>query len=323
MNILSGRHHLRRLFIGALITVSALAITSCGQQSDSEPEAPKTPRVALIMKSLANEFFINMAEGAKQHQAANPSQYELVVNGIRNESDLAAQVSLVEQMMATRADVIVIAPADSKSLLPVAKRAMDQGIVVINIDNQFDQALLNEMGIKVPFVGPDNRAGAKEIGDYLATQLTAGDEVAIIGGIPSAFNAQQRQKGFEDAMNEAGMTIVATQAADWEQAKAAAIAAAILSEQPNLKAILCANDSMALGAVAAVRQAGRSDQVKVVGFDNISAASDMVKSGELLATADQYGDQLAVFGIEYALQILASGEAPADRQTPIKLITAE
>ncbi|WP_156507849.1 sugar ABC transporter substrate-binding protein [Halioglobus sp. HI00S01] len=304
----------------------ALTLTGCGNAEQSSAPAstpedtPDKPRVALIMKSLANEFFINMAAGAEQHQAQNDS-YELVVNGIKNESDLAQQVSLVEQMMATQVDIIVIAPADSKGLLPVVKRAIDQGIVVVNIDNKFDDSILADMGIKVPFVGPDNREGARLVGDALAAQLTAGDQVAIIGGIPGAFNARQRQLGFEDAMNAAGMAIVATQAADWEQAKAASVTGAILSENPDLKAILAANDSMALGAVAAVRQAGKTDAIAVVGFDNISAAAELVQTGEMLATADQFGDQLAVFGIEYALQILGSGDIPEDRKTPIELIT--
>ena len=303
----------------------ALTLAACGSEQPAAtetaaPEADKPVRVALIMKSLANEFFINMADGARAHQAENGS-YELVVNGIKNESDLAQQVSLVEQMMATRVNVIVIAPADSKGLLPVVKRAMDQGIVVVNIDNKFDDAILADMGIRVPFVGPDNREGAKLVGDALAAKLKAGDQVAIIGGIPGAFNAQQRQLGFEDAMQAANMEVVSIQAADWEQAKAASVAGAILVENPELAAILAANDSMALGAVAAVRQAGKTDDVLVVGFDNISAANDLVQSGEMLATADQFGDQLAVFGIEYALQILASGDIPDDRKTPIELIT--
>ncbi|MCE2027303.1 sugar ABC transporter substrate-binding protein [Sessilibacter corallicola] len=312
---------------GFLITLGLLSACDSGtpaaNQEATTSSEDKPARVALVMKSLANEFFINMANGAETHQKDNADKYELIVNGIRNESDLAQQVSLIEQMMATQVDVIVVAPADSKSILPVAKRAIDQGITVINIDNKFDQELMAKMGVSIPFVGPDNRAGARKIGEYLAQQLTAGDQVAIIGGIPGAFNAQQRQAGFEDAMTAADINVVSIQAADWEQAKAATIAAAILSENPELKAILAANDSMALGAVAAVRQAGRSDDVLVVGFDNISAAQDMVKNGSMLATAEQYGDQLAVFGIEYALQILESGQSPEDKNTPVDLVTQE
>lgn len=324
------RYSLQRV---SVIITTLLLLSACdtGQQSSTGTEESTTgnnttknkPRVALVMKSLANEFFINMADGAKAHQAEHSDEYELIVNGIRNESDLAQQVSLVEQVMATGVDVIVIAPADSKSLLPVVKRAKDQGAVVINIDNKFDQETLDKMGISIPFVGPDNREGARMVGEYLASQLSSGDKVAIIGGIPSAFNAQQRKAGFEDAMQAANIEIVSTQSGDWEQAKAATVAAAMLSENPELKAILCANDSMALGAVAAVRQAGKQEDVKVVGFDNISAAKNMVKNGAMLATAEQYGDQLAVFGIEYALQVLKTGETPEDKKTKVDLITQQ
>jgi len=80
---------------------------------------------------------------------------------------------------------------------------------------------------------------------------------------------------------------------------------------------------MALGAVAAVKAAGREGQVLVAGFDNISAARELVKSGRLVATADQHGDQLAVFGIEHALEMLKTKTAPKDRQTPVDLITAD
>lgn len=303
-----------------------LTLTACGKQeapSRSTPESsPDAPRIALVMKSLANEFFTSMADGARAHQAANPGRYALIVNGIRNESDLAQQVALVEQMMATGVDAIVIAPADSRGLLPVARRAAAQGIVVVNIDNRFDRDVLADMNVEIPFVGPDNREGARKVGEVLAAELAPGDQVAIIGGIPGAFNAQQRQAGFEDAMRSAGIEVVSIQSADWEQARAATVTSAILGEYPQLKALLCANDSMALGAVAAVRQAGRADDILVVGFDNITAANTLVQSGAMLATADQYGDELAVFGIEYALEILATGQAPQDRNTPVDVVVA-
>ena len=314
----------RNLIFGLFLTA---VLSACGSEKDAEDESntPKSQpvRVALIMKSLANEYFINMMEGAKAHQLENAEKYELIVNGTKNESDLAQQVSLVEQMMAAQVDILVLAPVNSKGMLPVVKRAIDQGIVVVNIDNRFDQDLLQQMDMSVPFVGPADREGAKLVGQEVAKYLKAGDEVAIIGGLPGAYNAQQRQAGFEDAMAESGLNIISIQSADWESAKSATVAAAILSEKPNLKALLCSNDSMALGAVAAVRQAGRTDDVLVVGFDNLSAANDLVQSGELLATIDQHGDELAVYGIEYALQILHSGIIPENIITPVDLIVAK
>jgi ribose transport system substrate-binding protein len=299
-----------------LITLSVLVLAACSPA----PETSK-PQVALIMKSLANEFFATMAKGAEAHHAAHATDYDLLVNGIKNETDLSEQVNLVEQMVARGAQAIVIAPADSKALVPVLKRAADQGVLIINIDNQLDADALAQSGLKAPFVGPDNRAGARQVGLALAKKLQPSDAVAIIEGVPTAFNGQQRRTGFEDAMKEAGMKIVSVQSGNWEMEKANALAASILSEHPTLKAILCANDSMALGVVSAIQSAGKQGQILVAGFDHISAIQPMIADGRVTATADQHADQLAVFGIEAALKILKGSAPPTNQTTAVDLIT--
>jgi ribose transport system substrate-binding protein len=263
-----------------------------------------------------------MQDGATQHQQSHASEYDLIANGIKDELDVARQVELVEQMIAQQVNAIVIAPADSKALVAACQRAQAAGIVVINIDNKLDAAVLAERNLKIPFVGPDNRKGARLAGEALAKQLKPGDQVAIIEGVPTAFNAQQRKAGFEDAMKAAAMNVVSSQSASWETAKANQVAAALIVEKPELKALLCANDSMALGAVAAINATGKRDKIKVIGFDNIQAVKPLLQAGAMLATVDQHGDQLAVFGIEYALEVLKNKTAPADKETAVDLITA-
>lgn len=306
----------------ALLTAGLLLLGGC-QKSDSTGSAaagaPAKPRVALVMKSLANEFFGTMAAGAKAHQAKNAATYDLVVNGIKNETDLAEQVSLVEQMVAMRVQAIVIAPADSKALVPVLKRASAAGIVVVNIDNRLDAGALKDSGLSVPFVGPDNRAGAAAVGRVLAAKLAKGDAVAIIEGIPTADNGRQRRLGFEDAIKEAGLNLVAVQSGQWEMERANTVAAGLLNAHANLKAIFCGNDNMALGAVAAIKAAGREGRVLVAGFDHIKAVQPLLASGAIVATADQHADQLAVFGIEAALEMLKT-KATADRATPVDVV---
>ena len=312
---------LSRKVVICLSLASTLLLHGCEKPQSTASEAVAKPRVAVVMKSLANEFFVNMAEKTREHQAENADDYDLILNGIKDESDLTQQVALVEQMIALNVDIIVIAPADSRALIPVINRAIAQGIVVINIDNRLDPQLIADAQISVPFVGPDNREGARLVGEHLASTLNAGDEVAIIGGISTAFNAQQRQLGFEDAMAAAGATIVSVQDGSWEQGKSSTITSALVSEYPKLKALLCSNDNMAIGAVAALRQAGKIGSIQVVGFDNIDATHDLLRNGEMLATGDQYGGQLAVYGIEYGLQILHGGTIPDDRKTPVDLVT--
>jgi ribose transport system substrate-binding protein len=273
------------------------------------------------MKSLANEFFATMADGAKAHQATAGDRYELITNGMRNETDVSEQVTLIEQMVARGVAAIVIAPADSKAVVPALKRAADAGVLVINIDNRLDPEVLAEAGLAAPFVGPDNREGARRAGEAVATQLDAGAEVAIIEGIVTAFNGQQRALGLEDAATAAGLRIVARQSGQWEMEKANGIAAAMLSEHPSLAAILCANDSMALGAAAAIEASGR--RVLLSGFDNVPAVAPLLADGRLSVTVDQHGDRLAVEGIEAALAILAGAAAPEDRTTPVDLVTGK
>lgn len=307
---------------GIITLVLCLVVYGAGLVGCRRADSGK-PRVALVMKSLANEFFKTMEDGAKGHHQSHSSEYELVTVGIKDESDVAQQIKLVEAMIAQQVDAIVIAPVDSMALVPVCKQAMEAGIIVVNIDNKFDVETLASREVKIPFVGPDNRKGARLAGDYLAKQLTKGDQVAIIEGAPNAFNGIQRKLGFEDAMNQAGMNIVSSQTGYWETNRANKVASAMIITEPGLKAILCANDSMALGALAAVRAAGKTDDILIVGFDNIAAVQRALKEGKILCTVDQHADKLAVFGIEYALEMLNEGGIPEDKETAVNLVTVE
>jgi ribose transport system substrate-binding protein len=309
------------MFVWSCMIVSALFLAGCTKPEVAETKGgPEKKRIALVMKSLANEFFKTMEDGAKEHAAANSGDYELICNGIKDEQDVNRQINIVNQMIAKKVDALIIAPADSKALIPVCRKAMEKGIVVINIDNKFDADVLAQEGIQIGFVGPNNRIGAKLAGDFLAKQLAKGDKVAILEGRPGAFNGLQRKLGFEDAMKEGGMEIVTSQSAYWEQKNAYDIATQIHNKySADLKAVLCANDSMALGAAQALKGKG----VKVIGFDNISAIQTLIKEGAVLCTVDQHADLIAVKGIEYALEILKTGNTPADQETAVDLVTGE
>ncbi|AVI85327.1 LacI family transcriptional regulator [Pseudomonas syringae pv. tomato] len=313
-------------FAGRLLAVAMFAaVTAVMPLSAAYAQTPKKPKVALVMKSLANEFFLTMEDGAKAYQKEHANDFDLISNGIKDESDTSAQIRIVEQMIVSRVDALVIAPADSKALVPVLKKATDAGIKVVNIDNQLDPDVLKSKSLMIPFVGPDNRKGAELVGDYLARQLKSGDEVGIIEGVSTTTNAQQRSAGFKDAMDKAQMKVVSTQSGNWEIDKGNAVASAMLNEYPNLKALLAGNDSMALGAVSAVRAAGKAGKVMVVGYDNINAIKPMLKDGRVLATADQFAAKQAVFGIEAALKLVKGEKVDTNEkgviETPVELVT--
>src|SRR5258706_9394940 len=313
-------------FAGRLLAVAVLAAASAALPlSPAFADTPDKPKVALVMKSLANEFFLTMETGAKDYQKHNANQFELITNGIKDETDTANQIRIVEQMIVSKVDAIVLAPADSKALVPVVKKAVDAGIIVVNIDNRLDPDVLKSKDLNVPFVGPDNRKGAQKVGDFLAKKLKAGDQVGIIEGVSTTTNAQQRTAGFKDAMDKAGAKVVSVQSGDWEIDKGNAVASAMLNEYPNLKALLAGNDNMAIGAVSAVRAAGKQGQVYVVGYDNINAIRPMLKDGRVLATADQYAANQAVFGIDTALKAICEHKKQSDLsgvvETPVDLVT--
>src|SRR5262245_8280618 len=107
----------------ALLLIAVTLLAGCKQPSSPPASSTGKPRIALVMKSLANEFFQTMGQGARRHQQAHATEYDLIANGTKDELDIGRQVELVEQMIAQRVDAIVIAPADSKALISVCKKA--------------------------------------------------------------------------------------------------------------------------------------------------------------------------------------------------------
>ena len=305
-----------------LLAASLLLISGCSvEEGDRSPNDGGKPKVALIMKSLANEFFVTMASAAEDHQNQQEDVYDLIVNGIKNESDLAQQVALVDQMIGIGVDAIVIAPADSKALVPALARARQNGIHVVNIDNRLDREVLSEYELVIPFIGPNNRKGARDAANFALEKLPEGSNVVILEGVTTAQNAIERRMGFEDAVKANGANLLSKQSAAWDQTEAAEVTASILVRHPDVQLILAANDNMALGAASAVYFADLDHDVSIVGFDNISAIRPLLLDGRVVATVEQYGDQFAVNGIELALEMIKGESELVDRETPLDVVS--
>ncbi|MEH6654558.1 sugar ABC transporter substrate-binding protein [Loktanella salsilacus] len=282
--------------------------------------AQDKPVVGLVMKSLANEFFQNMMEGAEAH-AAQRGDYELRAVGMQNETDFESQINAVENFITQGVDAIVIAPADSKAMVRPIKKAIAAGITVVNFDVALDADAKAQQGLELAFVGPDNRGGAKMAGDALAEALGAGAKVVIIEGNPGADNATQRRLGFEDAVAEHSLDLLDSRTAHWETEEANQVFSTMLTAHPDLQGVMAANDSMAIGVVKALENAGRSDII-VVGFDAIPAVLPMIEDGRMLASVDQFGQQMAANAIDLALEVVAGGpELEGWVTTPIELVT--
>ncbi len=285
--------------------------------------AADKPKVGLVMKSLANEFFKQMQAGAEDYAAKNTDKFSFAAVGMKDERDFAAQVDAVENFVTQQFDVIVLAPADSKAMVTPVKKALEAGIKVINIDVALDEEAKKQAGVDLAFFGPDNREGAKLAGLALAKELGKGGKVVILEGNPEADNAKERKKGFDDAVAEGGLTLLDSKTAHWETEEANTLMTNFLTQYQDIQGVMAANDSMALGVVKALDAAGKSGQIKVVGFDNIPAVQPLIKDGKMLATVDQFGAQMAAMGIDYGLKELAGEKFSGWVKTDIKLITAK
>ena len=130
--------------IAAGVLAASLAMPAASFAADK-------PVVGLVMKSLANEFFKNMLEGAKAHEAKR-GDYKLKAVGMQSETDIETQINAVESFITEKVNAIVIAPADSRALVPPLKRAMEAGITVVNFDVALDEKAKKEAGVELAFV---------------------------------------------------------------------------------------------------------------------------------------------------------------------------
>jgi ribose transport system substrate-binding protein len=309
--------------------VVILAITFCllfswGAFSKGQQETSDKPVIGLVMKSLANEFFKTMEEGARKF-AAEDGSFELIPVGMNSETDIDTQLSAMENFITKQVDIIVLAPADSVGLVPFVKKALDAGIVVVNLDVTLNKISLVENGLPEDFlfVGPDNAIGAEIVGDHLGETLGEGAKVIIIEGNPGADNAQQRKEGFMRSVKKYNMDLLVSTTAHWETEEANTVMTNLLTKYPEVQGVMCANDSMALGAAKAIEAAGKIGDIKIVGFDNIGGVQVLIKEGKVLSTIDQFGPEMAANAIKIGLRILGGETLTGWQKTPVELVTID
>lgn len=304
---------MRKLFVAAALCMVAFA-ASAGEK----------PVVGLVMKSLANEFFKTMEEGARKF-AAEDGTFELVPVGMNSETDIDTQINAVENFITRRVDMIVLAPSDSVGLVPSVKKAVDAGILLLNFDVTLDKSALVANGLpeNFLFVGPDNELGSEMVGDFMAEKLGKGSKVIIIEGNPGADNAKQRKAGFMKTVQKYNLDLLSSTTAHWETEEANTVMTNLLTRHPDVQGVMCANDSMAVGVVKAIEAAGMIGKIDVVGFDNIEACQQLIKEGKMLATVDQFGPEMAANAIKVGFRILGGEKLDGWIKTPVEVVSAK
>jgi ribose transport system substrate-binding protein len=278
--------------------------------------------VALVMKTLTNPFFVEMEKGARK--AEGELNVKLIVKTAAQETSIQQQIEIVNDMINAHVDAIVIAPGDSKELIPVLKKAQDAGIQVVNIDNELDKDLSSQLGLKdVPFISVDNQKGAYLSAKYIADQIHTPTKAVILEGIREAKNAQDRLAGAQQAFKEStNISVLASESAHWKIDEAHDVIARMFKANPDIGAIFCANDMMALGVIQYLEENHLSN-ILVAGFDNLTEAQDAIKQGKLAVTVDQQAAVQGYTGVRLAVEMLDGKPQPAETLVDIQLVNRE
>jgi len=305
---------------------SGPAVSTLAKAPDKVAAAPaelgERKRIALVMKTLTNPFFVEMEKGARR--AEKELGVDLQVKTAAQETSIEQQIQIVEDMIAAKVDAIVIAPGDSQRLVPVLKIALASGIKVVNLDNRLDPAALKEAGLApIPFISVDNEKGAYGAARFLADSVSQPTQAAILEGIRSADNANQRMKGAKRAFAEnKAITLVASESANWKIDEGYSVTQQILAKNPNVKLIFAANDMMGLGALKYLQEAGKTG-IKVGAYDALSEAVSEVKAGRLLVTVDQQAAEQGFQGVALAMRLIKGESVPEILLIDTRLVTAE
>ena len=278
--------------------------------------------IALVMKALTNPFFAKMEQGAKKFAAENDIPLE--VFGIINETDTSHQISIMESLISRNIRAIVLAPADSKKLVPVCKKAVEKGITIINIDNPLDDKRLEKAGLSIPFVGSNNHTGGALLGDYIKQQLKGKGRVLVLEGIRGVANGELRKSGFVKAVTKnSSIWIVGSEPANWNTEEAFSVTMKFLQRHPSIDAIFCANDKMALGALQAVDILDLKRNILIAGYDNIDSVRNEIRHKKIHATMEQHPELMGAYGVMLAQKKINGAPVPDKLATPLDIITYE
>ncbi|MGD2014465.1 MAG: substrate-binding domain-containing protein [Desulfobacterales bacterium] len=306
---------LRTLWISILCFSMVLSPTF-GTQAANEK------KVALVMKALTNPFFSTMESGAKKY--AQQENIPLEVFGTERETDVERQIGIVENLISRGFGAIVIAPVDSKKLVPICAKALEKNIVVVNIDNPLHKETMAQQNLSIPFIGSDSHAGAKLVGAYIKKKLKGRGRVIIIEGIRGVENADQRKAGFIEAVTkDSAISVVATGSANWHTDEALSLTVDLLRLHGLVDAILCANDKMAIGVLQALDLMDLTDKVLIGAYDNIEEVRNEMRNGRIQATVEQHPELMGQYGVQLAWQALNGNKIPKYTSTPLDLVTHE
>jgi ribose transport system substrate-binding protein len=281
-----------------------------------KPAATNKPlNIAVVVKAVTSDYWKAVGAGVDAAMKSDPS-IKASFLGPNEETDIEGQIRILEAQIASKVDALAVAPSQADQVQPTLEKAVKAGIPVILIDT--DIATFTN---KASFVGTDNKLGGKLGGEFIAKQLKSGDQVAIIRGAAGDPVHNLRETGAKDAMEAAGLKVVAIQPADSDRAKGQSVAENLLIANPDLKAIFATNDEMALGAVNAAKSAKKT--LVVCGFDASPDALKSIAAGELSASIAQFASKIGELGTLTAAKVARGEKADAFVNTGVEVVSKD
>ena len=298
----------------ALVALLALALASCaspttGSSSTSGSSSSKYT-IGFAVSTLNNPFFVAMVNGVKS-EAAKEGVTVIVDNG---NNDPATQLNQMQDLIQQKVNAIILNPTDSQSLSSAVKLANQAKIPVITLDRSVSS------GTVATFIASNSVQAGNMAADQLIKALGGQGEVIDLQGTVGTSAEADREKGFSDEIATApGITVVARQTANFDRSTALNVTQNLLQAHPNVKGVFAQNDEMALGALKAIQQAGKSG-VAIVGIDGEQEVVNDIQQGLIYADIAQQPTQEGVLGVQSAVKLAKGETVAATVDSPLQLV---
>jgi ABC-type sugar transport system substrate-binding protein len=267
-------------------------------------------KIAVVISTLNNPWFVVLADTAKAR--ATELGYETTVFDSQN--DTAKEASHFENIIAGGYKAILFNPTDANGSVASVLKAKAAGIPVFCIDRE-----INSTNAATAQMLSDSYSGCVNLGRYFVKVVGKEGKYAELLGLVGDNNTWNRSKGFHSVVDRfPGLQMVAQQSADFDRAKGLEVMESILQKNPDLKAVFCGNDAMAMGAYQAILSAGKSEQVKIFGFDGADDVVKLIGEGKIAATGMQFPKVMARKAAEFA-DAYIKGQRDFQQKIPVKV----
>jgi inositol transport system substrate-binding protein len=267
-------------------------------------------KIAFSVPGLNFPFFVHMMDLARAHVETTYPDVEFIsLDGQESGAPSSTKQSNdIDAIIAQGVNGLVISPNDGAALAPAVQAAIDAGMVVATVDRTVvDVATLAH-------VGADNVEGGRLQGRYLIEILPDGGDIIELQGQPGATPAIDRHAGLDEVLTaQDKINVAVSQTAEFARAKAVTVLEAALASNPEPKAVVCANDDMAFGAIEALADADLT--IPVIGFDALPEALQAIQAGTMAATVEQFPGKQSTTAIDIVMAKLLDGTDPAEHDT--------